>query len=111
MHAYTYSPHFQHSVDQPGMIVNLARGHLKRENDLLPVPVRARKFFLAIRMGSAVPSLTSLLIMRTLRLNRVLTHGILNFLSLSATASTCTVNRHRLSPEFIESRKCVSHLC
>ena len=36
-----YGEHFQHSIDWPGMVVNPARGQLRRENVFFPVlPVR-----------------------------------------------------------------------
>ena len=38
---FVYGQHFQQSIDQPGMVVNPARGQLKRENEYFPVPVHA----------------------------------------------------------------------
>ena len=36
-----YGHHIYQSMDQPGKVVNPARGQLKRENLYFPVPVRA----------------------------------------------------------------------
>ena len=41
LYVYIYGQHFQQSIDQPGMVANPARGQLNRENDYLPVHVRA----------------------------------------------------------------------
>ena len=60
-------------MDQPGKVVNPARGQLNRENNI-PCP-RACLRIWSREMGSAVPSLVSLLIF-ILRLNLVLTYGI-----------------------------------
>ena len=62
-------------------------------------------------MGSAVPSRVSLLISILSRLYLVLTY-ITGFLPSSAAASIClfkTAIRHRVSPQFIESRNCVAY--
>ena len=37
-------------MDQPGKVANPARGLLNRENEYLPVPIRAREFGLARRV-------------------------------------------------------------
>ena len=58
-------------MDQPGKVVNPARGQLNRENEYLPVRMRIS----SRETGSAVPSRVSLLI-SILRLNLVLTYGI-----------------------------------
>ena len=36
-----HSEHFQQSMDQSGIVINPARGHLNMENVFFPVPVRA----------------------------------------------------------------------
>ena len=41
MYVCMYSYHIQQSIDQPGKVVNPARGQLNRENEHSPVPVRA----------------------------------------------------------------------
>ena len=41
MYVCGYSQNFQQSMDQPGMVINPARGQLNRENEYFPVPVRA----------------------------------------------------------------------
>ena len=38
---YMYGDHIKQSMDQPGKVVNPARGQLNRVNELFPVPVRA----------------------------------------------------------------------
>ena len=61
-------------MDQPGKVVNPARGQLNRENKIFPCP-RACLRIRSRETGSAVPSRVSLLI-SILRLNLVLTYGI-----------------------------------
>ena len=61
-------------MDQPGKVVNPARGQLNRVNEYYPVP-RACLRIWSREMGSAVLSRVSLLI-SILRLNLVLTYGI-----------------------------------
>ena len=68
----TYS---KRNKDQPGKVANPARGQLNRENEYLFVPV-ARLSIWSRETGSAVSSRVSLLI-STLRLNVMLTNGIL----------------------------------
>ena len=41
MYVCMYSHRFQQSIDEPGEVANPARGQLDRENDSVPVPVRA----------------------------------------------------------------------
>ena len=61
-------------MDQPGKVVNPARGQLDRENEYSPVPVRASEFGLARRVQPSHPaSACSFFIPR---LNLVLTRGI-----------------------------------
>ena len=84
-------------MDQPGMVANPARRRLNRENAFFSVPVRASEFGLARQIRPSRPA--SACSFYTLGLNLVLTE----FSPLSAAASTYT-NRHRVSPEFIESR-------
>ena len=64
-----------------------------------------RIFGLVRRVRSSRPA--SACSFSTLRLNPVITHWLLSFLSLSATASTYTINCHRVRHEFIRSRNCV----
>ena len=70
---YLWSSHIQkQSMDQPGRVVNPARG--QRKNGHFPVPVHAREFGLArrIRPSRSAPARS----ISILRLNLVLTHGI-----------------------------------
>ena len=61
-------------MDQPGKVVNLARGQLNKENEYFPVPVRALEFGLARRVQSSRPA--SACSFSILRLDLVFTHGI-----------------------------------
>ena len=64
-------------MDQPGKVVNPARGQLNRKHDFIPVPVHAWEFS---ETGSAVLFRVSLLIIHTqvalLFYAYPLTHGI-----------------------------------
>ena len=96
-------------MDQPGKVANPARGQLNRENGHFPVPVRAGEFGLArqVRPSRPVPSRVSLLIFHT-QADLVL---LTRFLPISTAVSICsfiTTIRHRVSPELIGSRNCVS---
>ena len=62
-------------MDQPGRVANPARGQLNRENEYSPVPVRAWEFGLASRVQPS--RLASACSFSILRLNLVLTHGII----------------------------------
>ena len=62
-------------MDQPGKVDNPARGQLNRENEYSPVPVRALEFGLARRVQPSRPA--SACSFSILRLNLVLTHGVL----------------------------------
>ena len=62
-------------MDQPGKVANPARGQLNRENEYSPVPVHALEFGLARRVQPSRPA--SPCTFSILRLNLVLTHGIL----------------------------------
>ena len=53
MYGHTYSK----SMEQPGEVANPARGQLNRENEYFPVPDRAWKFGLAIRVRQSRPAL------------------------------------------------------
>ena len=88
-------------MDQPGKVANPACGQLNR-GKIFPCP-RACLRIWSRETGSAVPSRVSLLI-SILRLNLVLTYGIL---PSSAAASNETAIRHRVSPKFIGSCNCV----
>ena len=100
MNGHTYST----SMDQPGKDANLARGQLNRKN-LCPCP-RSRLRIWSRERGSAVPSHASLLI-SILRLNLVLTYGIPPSSAAASINVFKTAIRHRVSAEFIGSRKCV----
>ena len=69
-----HGQHFQLSMYQPGMVVNPARGQLKRENWFFPVPVRAREFGLARRVRPSRPA--SACSSSALRMKMVLAHVI-----------------------------------
>ena len=67
---------YSKSMDQPGKVVNPARGQSNRENEYSPVPVRVCLLRIwSCETGSTVPSRINLLI-SMLRLNLVLTCGI-----------------------------------
>ena len=55
-----YGQHFQHSMEQPGMVTSLARGQLNKENEFLCL--RSRPRIWSHETGSAVPSRVSLLV-------------------------------------------------
>ena len=61
-------------MDQPGKVVNPARGQLNRENEYFPVPVHACEFGLARRVRP--PRLAPACSVFTLKLNLGLTRGI-----------------------------------
>ena len=90
-------------MDQPGKVANPARGQLNRENIIFHCP-RACLRIWSCETGSAVPSRVSLLI-SIFRLNLVLTYGIPP--EFRAASIYETAIRHRTSPEFMGSRKCV----
>ena len=69
-----YSSTHSKSMDQPSKVVNPARGQLNRENQYLPVPVRAEEFGLAGRVRPSRPA--SACSFSILRLNLVLTREI-----------------------------------
>ena len=52
MYGHTYSK----SMDQPGKVLNLARGQLNRENEYFPIPVRAWELGLATRFRQSRPA-------------------------------------------------------
>ena len=81
---------------QPGMVANPARGQLNGENMIFPVPVRARKFGLARRVRPSCPASA-----RSFSPVRVNHQSSIFNLVLSAAASTYTVNRHWVGPEFM----------
>ena len=66
--------HYSKSMDQPSKVVNPARGQLNRENEKIPVPVRAGESGLAIQVRPSRPA--SACSFSALRLDLVLTHGI-----------------------------------
>ncbi|CAN0464993.1 unnamed protein product, partial [Ascophyllum nodosum] len=71
LYGHTYSK----SKDQLGKVANPARGQLNRKNEYFPLLVRSLRIW-SRETGSAVLSRVSLLI-SILRLNLVLTYGIL----------------------------------
>ena len=103
---------FQRSMYQPGMVAKPSRGQLNRQTCFFS---RLRSFLRlwSRETGSAVPSRVSQLILHTQAESSIINHQssiwclLKAFLPLSATASIYTVNRHRVSPEFIESRNYV----
>ena len=102
MYGHTYSK----NMDQPGKVANPARGQLNREKKIFPC-LRLRLGIWSRTTGSAVPSRVSLLI-SILRLNLVLTYGVPP--EFRGGVHLFILNRHichRVSPEFIGSRKCV----
>ena len=72
---------------------------------IFPILVRAWEFGLARRVRPSCPA--SARSLTTLRLNVVLTRGLLSFVSFSTTAFIYTVNCHRANSKFIRSRICV----
>ena len=89
-----------YSKDQPGKVANPARGEL-----IFPCP-RSRLRIWPREAGSAVPSRVSLII-SILRLNLVLTYGIPPEFRGDVHLFIQTTIRHRVSPEFTESRNSV----
>ena len=51
-----YGHSFSKNMDQPGKVVNPARGQLNRENEYFPVRVRAEEFGLARRVWQSRPA-------------------------------------------------------
>ena len=91
-------------MDQPGKVVNPARGKLNRENDTSLSPFAPEN--LVSETGSALPSRVSLLI-SILRVNLVLTYGIPPEFRGGVHLLISTAKRNRVSPEFIGSYNCV----
>ena len=88
-------------MDQPGKVASPARGQLNRKNEF-PCPRSCLRIW-SRETGSAVPSRVSRLI-SILKLNLVLTYGILPSSAAASIYSFITAIRHRVSPEFIGSR-------
>ena len=78
------------------MVANPARGQLGKKHVFFPVPVRAWECGLARRVRPSRPTSA-----RSSPYSGLIWCLLTGSLPLSATASTCTVNRHRVSPEFI----------
>ena len=94
-------------MDQPGKVVNPARGHLNGENIFFPVPVGAGEFGLARRVRPSRPA--SAFSFSILTLNLVLTYGIPPEFLGGVHLFIGTAIRHWVSPEFIGSpRNCVT---
>ena len=96
---------YNKSKDQPGKVANPARGQLNRENEYFPVPSSRLRIW-SCETVSAVPSRVTLLISIP-RLNLVHTYGIYPEIRCGVHLYFETAKRHRVSPEFIGSRKCV----
>ena len=88
-----------------GKVANSTRGQLNRENKYF-LCLRSRLRFWSRETGSVVPSRVSLLI-SIFRLNLVLTYGIPPDFRGGVHLFIKTAIRHRVSPEFIGSRKWV----
>ena len=98
MYGHTYSK----SIDQPGKVVNPARGQLNRENEYFPVSVRAGEYGLARQVKQSRPaSACSPLYSGWSQ------YLLTEFPPSSAAASIylfkLTYASHRVSPEFIGS--------
>ena len=87
------------------MVPKSACGQLNTKNRF-HVPVCAGELILVRRVRPSRPA--SACSFSTLRLNLVLSPGLLPFPSFSAVVPIYTVNRHRVDPDFIRSRNCVS---
>ena len=87
-------------MNQPGKVANPARGQLNREYEYFPVPVRAREFGLARQVRSSRPA--SACSFSILRLNLVLTYGILPDFRGGVDLFIYTTIRHRVGPEFTQ---------
>ena len=94
-------------MGQPCKVTNPARDQLNRKNMLSHVPVHASEFGLAIQVRPSRPALACSF--STLRLNLVRTHRIPPSFRDGVIVHffIYTVNRHRVSPEFIRSRNYV----
>ena len=91
-------------MDQPGKVANPARGQLNRENNIPLSPCVPEN--LVSRDGFSRPSRVSLLIISILRLNLVLTYGILPEFRGGVHLLIEIAIRHQVSPECIGSRNC-----
>ena len=89
------------SFNRVCMVANPNPGQLNRE--FLPPCLRLRLIISSRKTGSAVPSRVSTLILHT-QAESGAAHALFSFPPLPATASVYTVNRHRVSLEFIGSR-------
>ena len=90
------------------MVAHPARGQRNRENEPVPVPVRAEELGLAIQVRPSRPA--SARSLSTFRLNLIgwcLLAGFLPFSADGVHLFICTVNRHWASAEFIRSCNCV----
>ena len=93
-------------MDKTGEVANPARGQLNRKNENSPVPVCAGEFGLARRVQPFRPA-PAFSFSIPLRLNMVLTHGVAPDFRGGVHIFIQTAIRHRVSPKFIESRKCI----
>ena len=87
------------------MVAIPAHGQLNRENYHFPVPIRARDFW-SRETGSDIPSRVSLLILHTQAKSGTKSPDSSRFPRRRPFIYTAI--RHRVSPEFIRPRNCVS---
>ena len=99
----------QSIADQPGTLYScrFCSWSAEKGKTFFPRP-RSRMRIWSRETGSTFPSRVSPLILHTQTESDwlMLTHGLLSFLLLSATASIYTVDCHRFSFEFIRPRNC-----
>ena len=92
--------------DKPGKVANPARGQLNRETNISLTPFATENLVSRDGFGSPVPR-QPVHSQNIVKLNLVLTHGIPPDFRGGVHLIICTAIRHRVSPEFIESRNCV----
>ena len=99
------SYYLQQPMGQPGKVVNLARGQLNRKNGFYTVsPFAPERLVSRDRFGSPVSRL-----LKAIHLLIVITHHRIDSSSFPRRRLSCipVVGRHRVTPEFIMSHKCV----
>ena len=93
-------------MDQPGKVANPARGQLNRENECFSLSPFAFENLISRDGFSAIPSRVSLFILHNQAGSAVYSQDSSRF--PRRPPFIYTVNRHRVSPEFISrSRNCV----
>ena len=95
---------YSKSMDQPGKVINPARGPLTRGKRIFPCP-RSRLRNWPRETSSAVPSRVSLLILHTQAESGAYSRDSSRFPRRRPFIRTAI--RHRVSPDFIGSRNCV----